>query len=72
MKFILNLILVITFTCDTVYYSGLVPIERCENDEVICYINKFKGGMFCSFKEQKSNSQTNKNDTQNNLRTTDE
>lgn len=52
MKFILNLILVITFTCDTVYYSGLVPIERCENDEVICYINKFKGGVFCKFKDK--------------------
>lgn len=51
MKYLLSLILLITFTCETVY-SGLVPIERCENDEVICYINKFKGGVFCKFKEQ--------------------
>ena len=52
MKHLLSLILLITFTCETVYNSGLVPIERCENDEVICYINKFKGGVFCKFKEQ--------------------
>lgn len=50
-KILFSLILLITFTCETVY-SGLVPIERCENDEVICYINKFKGGVFCKFKEQ--------------------
>ena len=52
MKYLLSLMLVATFVCQEVYYSGLVPIERCENDEVICYINKFKGGVFCKFKDK--------------------
>lgn len=52
MKYLLSLMLAATMTCKTVYEKAFVYIERCENNEVICYINLFKGGVECKFKEQ--------------------
>lgn len=52
MGYLLSLMLVATFVCQEVYSSWGVPIIRCENKEVICYINIYEGGMSCKFKEQ--------------------
>ena len=52
MKYLLSLMLVATFVCETVYNSFTLTIERCENNEIVCYIQKFNGGISCKFKEQ--------------------
>ena len=52
MKCLLSLVLVTTFACETVYNTFSLTIERCENDEIVCYIDNSKGGMSCKFKEQ--------------------
>lgn len=52
MKYLLSLMLTTTLVCETVYSSLTLKIERCENNEIICYIYKFDGGISCKFKEQ--------------------
>lgn len=52
MRYLLSLMLVATMTCEIVYEKAFAYIERCENNEVICYINLFKGGVECKFKEK--------------------
>lgn len=52
MKYLLSLMLVATFVCREVYSNWGVHIHRCEDKEIICYINLFRGGISCKFKEQ--------------------
>lgn len=78
MKPLLSLMLVTAMTCSMVnaYPSNL---WRCENDEAICYISSKNGrvsGISCKFKEQEYKKNViheyKTDDTQNNLRITDE
>lgn len=56
MKYLLSLMLVTAMTCKCLVAQplGSCRIERCENDEAICYIyDGYKaGGLSCKFKEQ--------------------
>ena len=52
-KFLWSLMIVTTFTCKSVYSTFSIEMQRCENDEVVCYIYSGlkKGGVSCNFKE---------------------
>lgn len=52
MKYLLSLMLVATFVCQEAFSKWGVIIHRCENKEIVCYINLFRGGISCKFKEQ--------------------
>ena len=55
MKKLFCLIIGLTMTCEIVREGNFtyIPILRCENEEVVCYVG---GGdtnpLFCKFKEQ--------------------
>lgn len=37
-------------TGDVARSSTVITLERCENDEVVCY-GAYRGGIFCKFKQ---------------------
>lgn len=61
---ILSLLIVTSFTCQRIESKEGYPfLYRCENDEVICYIQRDLtgyggvGGVTCKFKELKQDDQ---------------
>lgn len=59
---ILSFLLVTAFTCQKIKSERGYPyLYRCENDEVICYIQNDAigyggvGGVFCKFKDERKN-----------------
>ena len=48
-KFLLSLLLVTAMVCEKIM-AGTI-LYRCENSEVVCYVNKYNGGISCKFKE---------------------
>ena len=59
-KIMLSLVLVTVFTCQKIK-SDDIYLYRCENDEVICYVQESGfgsgriGGLFCKFKDERKN-----------------
>ena len=51
LKSLLSLMIVATMTCETVLNNLTTTIKRCENNEVVCYMNVYNGGISCKFKE---------------------
>lgn len=49
LKGLLSLMLVATMTCTGI--GDDINILRCENNEVVCYVHIYNGGIFCKFKE---------------------
>lgn len=52
MKKIFFLILFFAMTCEKVYTDMFSIIQRCENEEIVCYTQSNSGGMVCKFKNK--------------------
>ena len=50
----LSILFATAFSCEPILMHMSITqqrIWRCENDEVICYVNRVDGGLSCKFKE---------------------